>query len=151
MHLYTLNVTCYIILESFTNVHNSMEAPEASISLLQRTGTESTVLCKKSGGTFVKTSRMRSCSCSVVRGLVLYTSSFAQPHRKKSHSVRSGLRAGHSCGPRLPSQRRGKWSSNQERTIREKCGGAPSYIKMTSFMFSHRDTMGQTYSCSIFR
>ena len=65
------------------------------------------VFCRKSCGTLVITSRIRSSNCSNVLDFARYTSSLAQPQRKKSQGVRSGLLAGHSCGPRRPSQRSG--------------------------------------------
>jgi hypothetical protein len=80
---------------------------------------------RKSCGILMITFRIRSSSYSIVRGFVRYTSSFAQPHRKKSQGVRSGLLAGHTWGPRRPSQRPGNFRSDQERTLSAKCGGAP--------------------------
>ena len=56
----------------------------------------------------VITFRIRSSNCSIVRGLARYTS-FVQLHRRKSKGVRSGLLAGHACGPRRPSQRPGNF------------------------------------------
>jgi len=44
---------------------------------------ESTVFCSKSCRTLVITFRIRSSNCSIVQVFARYTSSFAQPHRKK--------------------------------------------------------------------
>lgn len=62
---------------------------------------------------------MRSLSCLslAVRGLVWYTLFLAHPKRK-NHRGEIRTSEGHSCGPRLPNQRRGKFSSNQERSAK---------------------------------
>ena len=64
--------------------------------LPQTTGDGIHAFCRKSCWTLVITFRIRSSDCSILRDFAQYTSSFAQPHRKKSHGVRSGLLAGHS-------------------------------------------------------
>ena len=64
--------------------------------LPQTTGDGIHSLCRKSCGTLVITFGIRSSNCSILRGFARYTTSFAQPHRRNSQGVRSGLLAGHS-------------------------------------------------------
>ena len=99
-----------------------------STSLCSRLGISSIDFRRNSCGTFVRTCSILSCNLSKLDGFVRYTSSFAHPHKKKSHGVRFGLRAGQSYEPRRPIHRPG-CSSSQERTVRAKYGGAPSCMK----------------------
>ena len=89
-------------------MHNlEFNVATGSIHHLIRPGMESTVFCRKSCGTLVITSRIRSYNFSIVWDFARYTSSLAQPHRKKSQPE-----TWTSCRPFV-------WSSSSQPTSRK--------------------------------
>jgi len=77
-----------------------------------------------------------SCRCWIFLIFSAYTMFLMYPHRKKPSGERSGLRGGQGIGPPLPNQASGNLSFKTSVTKQQKCGGAPSCIKITLLTIS---------------